>query len=377
MAFEFGVTEPTKSKTSTSLAFPQMAPYANPMLQAMFSGAGLNFTPAQEAIYRDVYSDPQKSKYFSYANMWTPPSLRNSRELVQPAIPLSLTPGTNPFAGINYPQAYGLPSLPTQGQFNFQGLPEYNPTQGQFDFQGFNQPRSFLPQAGQFNFQGLQSYASDVPSEDALFGLTSKRLLEGIRPGMAARGMLTSGVGQDVENQALSELATTFGANAFERGMQRANYLTGIDATSEQFRQAQEAQRYGQQESIGNLMLSQDQLGLAAADRAEQLRQSQEAQRFGQQTDYSKLLMDRGLLSEQLRQAQEAQRFGQGESLFNLGMAGQQQQFGQQAMGADWQKQNIMDQQAMWAQILGLITNQPTLQSSSTKGGGGFNLGFK
>lgn len=60
-----------------------------------------------------------------------------------------------------------------------------------------------------------------VPDEDALFKQNASRYLDALRPGMAARGLLTSGVSQAAEQQGLEGLATTFGERAFERNMTR------------------------------------------------------------------------------------------------------------------------------------------------------------
>jgi len=62
---------------------------------------------------------------------------------------------------------------------------------------------------------------SSVPTEEDLFHTQSRRLLQAIRPGLAARGFEDSGPAQDIENQALTELGQQFGSRAFERGITR------------------------------------------------------------------------------------------------------------------------------------------------------------
>jgi len=52
-----------------------------------------------------------------------------------------------------------------------------------------------------------------------LWNLQSNRVLQGMRPGEAARGLLTSGQGQNAENQALSDLSTQFTNDQFNRSM--------------------------------------------------------------------------------------------------------------------------------------------------------------
>jgi hypothetical protein len=52
-----------------------------------------------------------------------------------------------------------------------------------------------------------------------LWNLQSNRLLQGMRPGEAARGMLTSGASQNAENQALGNLASQFTNDQFNRSM--------------------------------------------------------------------------------------------------------------------------------------------------------------
>ena len=63
--------------------------------------------------------------------------------------------------------------------------------------------------------------AEAVPTEEGLYQQASNRLLQGMRPGYARRGLLTSGEAQEAETRKLGELATTFGERAFERGITR------------------------------------------------------------------------------------------------------------------------------------------------------------
>lgn len=55
----------------------------------------------------------------------------------------------------------------------------------------------------------------------ALWNVQSNRLLNSMRPGEAARGMLTSGQSQNVENQGLSNMASQFTTDQFNRAMQQ------------------------------------------------------------------------------------------------------------------------------------------------------------
>ena len=57
--------------------------------------------------------------------------------------------------------------------------------------------------------------------EEALFGQASRRFREQILPGLAARGVATSGRGMKAEQEGVEQLATTFGERAFGRQVQR------------------------------------------------------------------------------------------------------------------------------------------------------------
>jgi|SRR3990172_3687189 len=61
--------------------------------------------------------------------------------------------------------------------------------------------------------------------EQNLWKLQSNRLLEALRPALAARGLATSGPGINVEGQKLGELNTEFTARAFERNVQRQQLM--------------------------------------------------------------------------------------------------------------------------------------------------------
>jgi hypothetical protein len=76
--------------------------------------------------------------------------------------------------------------------------------------------------------------APDIPSDEALWNLGSQRYLATVRPGMAARGFLTSGNASRIEGQGLQDLATQFSANQFSQGLQRAQFKQQGVATSMQ-----------------------------------------------------------------------------------------------------------------------------------------------
>lgn len=89
-----------------------------------------------------------------------------------------------------------------------------------------------------------------VPDEDALFKQQATRYMDALRPGMAARGLLTSGVSQAAEQQGIEGLATTFGERAFERNMARNTTAFEQAMGREKERFAQELQ--GSQFSAAN-----------------------------------------------------------------------------------------------------------------------------
>jgi hypothetical protein len=76
--------------------------------------------------------------------------------------------------------------------------------------------------------------APDIPSDESLWNLGSQRYLSTVRPGMAARGFLTSGNASRIESQGLQDLATQFSANQFSQGLQRAQFKQTGAATSMQ-----------------------------------------------------------------------------------------------------------------------------------------------
>ena len=81
-------------------------------------------------------------------------------------------------------------------------------------------------------FGNIQSGATSIKdvklpstsSDDALFKLMTQRFLESTRPGMAARGLLTSGGAQEVENRGISDLALQFGDKEFDRALSRSSF---------------------------------------------------------------------------------------------------------------------------------------------------------
>lgn len=73
--------------------------------------------------------------------------------------------------------------------------------------------------------QNIEDFAGNlpgIPSEEGLYQTEQRRLLEGLRPGYAARGWLTSGNAQKAEEQAIKELGQEFTSRGFERGLQRS-----------------------------------------------------------------------------------------------------------------------------------------------------------
>lgn len=63
-----------------------------------------------------------------------------------------------------------------------------------------------------------------LPDDEKLFGTASRRFLESSRSGNAARGLLTSGASNAIENQGLEQLATAFGEKEFDRSLQSAAF---------------------------------------------------------------------------------------------------------------------------------------------------------
>lgn len=75
-------------------------------------------------------------------------------------------------------------------------------------------------------------------SDEALWENMSERLLESIRPGFAARGLLTSGVGQEAETDALQDLAIKFSGDEFDRALQRSEFeRSGLTSYGDQLAQ--------------------------------------------------------------------------------------------------------------------------------------------
>ena len=85
---------------------------------------------------------------------------------------------------------------------------------------------------------GAQNIASvslpDSVNSDNLWALQSRYLLQGMRPGLAARGFLTSGTAQRQEDQALSDLSTNFAQDEFTRELQKAQLAQGGQTSSTQ-----------------------------------------------------------------------------------------------------------------------------------------------
>lgn len=111
---------------------------------------------------------------------------------------------------------------------------------------------------------GLQFQAGTIPSEEALFGLSERRLRESLLPQLAASGLATS-KGIDVLAPRISELATMLGERTFERGLSREQlrqvvgqqaFERGLNREQTQMLQAQMEQAFGQQ-AFGREMTEQ------------------------------------------------------------------------------------------------------------------------
>ncbi len=70
----------------------------------------------------------------------------------------------------------------------------------------------------------IASGGVEIPDDDALFGQIAERGFQTLRPGMAGRGLLTSGAGQEAEDRFISDLSTQFGERSFERSLQAGQF---------------------------------------------------------------------------------------------------------------------------------------------------------
>lgn len=174
---------------------------------------------------------------------------------------------------------------------------------GKFDPTKAPRFTGLTPQAGNYsgmNFGSMPTQGAGVaptvnpsniqiPNDQALFGDMSRRYLESVRPGMAARGLLSSGVGQDVENQGLGELSNVFANQSFDRNLARS-----------QDQRAGQESLFNQQMGAENQRFLEQQGIFGAQNMANQTQLSADNQRFSQMLQQAQFQF--GLDNNQLEQ---------------------------------------------------------------------------
>jgi len=111
--------------------------------------------------------------------------------------------------------------------------------------------------------EGAQQFASQALAptrESAIFQRASNRLLEGIRPGLAGRGLLEQGEGQAAEEAALRDLSLDFVSREADLQTQALQNLLNASGAGAGLAQAE----LGALPAFGNLLLSGQTLPLQA-----------------------------------------------------------------------------------------------------------------